>query len=140
MAVIERNHRGPDELDPFAVTMIEECEAFLAGRYAELLDSWGAVVPAWAWMNLVAHGDEVALRCAMEERTMAGWRQARAYLAAVILDAVDDGTIVLADLQREVLVPLELDVAVCRTAVHWTPGQLVRGLLRLLPEREVRWL
>lgn len=33
-----------------------ECEAFLGGRYLELLRSRGRAIPAWAWLNGVTHG------------------------------------------------------------------------------------
>ncbi|HTW10191.1 MAG TPA: hypothetical protein VME46_21995 [Acidimicrobiales bacterium] len=37
--------------------LVEECEAFLQGRSAELLGSRHEPVEAWAWVNQVAHAE-----------------------------------------------------------------------------------
>ncbi len=122
--------------DPEALTLIDECQAFLDGRFAELAGADGGYVPVWAWLNQLAHGTEVELRSAsagLAERT--GWAQATAFLAGELLDIVDSGRMSLADLQHDILVPLELDVLNARTTGLWTPGRLVRGVLRILPPR-----
>jgi hypothetical protein len=87
-------------------------------------------------MNLLAHGSLEDLRAdARQMADVRAWRKGRAFLAQELADLVDTGTASLADLQHDVLVPLELDVMACRTTDRWTPAQLVRGLLDVLPPR-----
>jgi hypothetical protein len=122
-----------------AAGMVEECEAFIDGRAAELAGARGAPVPVWAWMNLLAHGTEDDLR--YEATAPPGsdrWRQARAFVAAELVDRIDSGRVSLAEFQRDVLMPLELDVMSCRAADQWSPGQLAGGLLAALPDRSSR--
>lgn len=38
--------------------LVVECEAFLAGRYAQYLDTKNLRVPDWAWLNVLAHGSQ----------------------------------------------------------------------------------
>lgn len=108
---------------------VEECEAFLLGRYAELLESRSTAVPAWAWTNVLAHGDPDDLHRAAEDcpastTTSRGWRAARAYLASELLETAGrNGS--LADVQRQVLAPLELQLAARRDVRSWTPRQWV---------------
>ena len=51
--------------DPAARELVVECDAFVAGRDAEDLLARKRPVPAWAWVNLFAHGSESDLREAM---------------------------------------------------------------------------
>lgn len=123
--------------DPEGSTLIDECQAFLDGRSAQLAGADGGYVPVWAWLNHLAHGTEAELRSAADqlaERT--GWAQATSFLAGELLDIVDSGRMTLAQLQHDILVPLELDVLNARTTGLWTPGRLVRGVLRILPTRD----
>lgn len=124
--------------DPAAAVLIDECQAFLDGRFAELAGAGEGAVPVWAWLNLLAHGTEAELRAAA--RVLAdevGWAQARSFLAGEVIDVVDSGRATLTELQRDVLLPLELDVVGVRTG-RWTPGRLVRGVLALLPSTHAR--
>jgi hypothetical protein len=121
--------------------VVEDCEAFLAGRYVELCESRGEPVPVWAWLNLLAHGNEDDLRAAAGRRaTAVRWRQAQTFLAGELVDLVDAARVPLAAFQRDVLVPLELDVISCPGASRWLPGQLVSGLLGVLPDKGRRQL
>lgn len=94
-------------------------EALLEGRYVEYLERRGDRIPAWTWTNLLAHGTEEAIRRVATTRprpfgVVNVWRRARVYLASEVLDAAElAGS--LARVQREVLVPLELDL------VAWSP-------------------
>ena len=54
--------------DPLGRSLVAECEAFLAGRYAEHLTHLGRRIPVWAWTNLIAHGNEQDLRHALRPR------------------------------------------------------------------------
>jgi hypothetical protein len=95
--------------------LIAGCEAFLAGRYVEYLDSWGWLPPPWVWMNLLAHGTDAELARLAHARPEVScgrrlrWEQARRYLAGEVLDAAArHGS--LEALQTEVLVPLEFEL------------------------------
>jgi hypothetical protein len=113
-----------------AELLVREATAIIAGRYAEWATAAGRPVPVWAWMNLLAHGTEEALRTEAERLCGArGWRHARSAVAAEILDLADAGHIRLSEVQRDVLLPLELDVMACANAATWTPRELFAGLL-----------
>jgi hypothetical protein len=108
---------------------VEDSEAFLLGRYAERLESRASPVPSWAWTNVLAHGSLDDLRRAAEGggARRAGerrWWEGRAYLASELLETAGRrGS--LAEIQREVLVPLELWLAARRDVRSWTPGRWV---------------
>jgi hypothetical protein len=119
--------------------LVEECEAFIDGQAAELAGAWGMPVPVWGWMNLLAHGTEDELRDeATSHPGCDRWRQARAFVAGELVDLIDAGRVSLAEFQRDVLMPLELDVMSCRASDQWSPGQWAAGLLGALPERSSR--
>ena len=73
--------------------LVEDCEALLAGRLVELLECRKALVPAWAWTNLLAHGSvEQLSTVSLEEQIRGGgeyrqWREGRSYLATETLAA-----------------------------------------------------
>jgi hypothetical protein len=115
--------------------LIADCEAFLLGLYVERLESQRVAVPVWGWTNLLAHGNDAALRAAAAVTTHPGgadgWHAARARLAAELLRS---GT--LAELQRDVLAPLELRLASRPDVEGWGPRtwvDVVRAALRASP-------
>lgn len=119
--------------------MVEECEAFFAGTFVELCEERATPVPAWAWMNLLAHGTEDQLSVGITQHPSAGrWRHARAFLAGELLDVTDGGRPRLPEFQHDVLVPLELDVMSRPGADRWQPGQLVSVLLDAFPDKRSR--
>jgi hypothetical protein len=131
--------------DPGEGQLVAECEAFLAGALADTLAQVDGRVPVWTWMNLLAHGSAADLRAACvppPSPVLAGlpgdWRSARTFLAGEVLDLVDTGQTTLAALQREILVPLELDLGSRQAAARWRPGDLVTAVLAALPERSQR--
>ena len=95
-----------------------EFEAYLEGSYVTWLVSNGHSVPGWAWLNRVAHGQLEELRtmathlrrlpAAREE--VGAWQQVAAFLAKEVVAAAGDDEQLL-DLQRRVLVPIELHLA-----------------------------
>jgi hypothetical protein len=119
--------------------LVKECQAFLNGEFAEFGVPAGEPVPVWAWINLLAHGTEEQLR--REAIMPAGsdnWHRARSLLAdRVLADAVADGSS-LAEIQRDVLVPLELETISSRTAYRWDPPRLVIGVLGALSDADRR--
>lgn len=108
-------HRRPRTRKARAALLVEDCEAFYSGRLAERYEQRVLHVPAWSWMNLLAHGTEADL--ARAQRTVPDrydahgeWHEARSFLAGEILGLAGHcGS--LDELQRAVLIPLELDLA-----------------------------
>jgi len=124
--------------------LVAECEAVLAGSYAEQLRRRHCPTPPWAWMNVLAHGALEDLR-----RVSAGvgaggraeqWMAARAYLAGEVLGLVDQGVCTLDELQRDVLIPLELRLVGGALATQPVPGETVSAVLTELDaRRRSRW-
>jgi hypothetical protein len=116
--------------------LANECEAFLTGRYVELLAQRGVPIPAWAWTNLLAHGTEEQLRScpASIDSGASGsqpWCLARRYLAGEVLDlAHRNGP--LGKVQAKALVPLEARLVSSATASRSGPGDWVTDVLTAL--------
>jgi hypothetical protein len=116
---------GP-ETDP---DIGDECGLFLAGRYAEHFRTRQRHLPLWVWLNPLAHGtrDEIASWAAgaCDRPESREWSQAITFLAVCVLDMAGDDDPRLEDLQRDVLIPLEL-----RLAERWfermTPSRFVK--------------
>ena len=110
-----------------------ECELVLSGRYAPLLLAEGGIVPAWAWVGVLAHASEDDLQAwasavaADEDDELSGtaeWVEAVAFLAREIRAHIRSTSVTLDQLQRTKLVPLEL--ALMRgLGSPMGPGQLV---------------
>lgn len=97
--------------------LVEECEGFLAGR---LVDRLEGRVPVWAWTNLLAHGSEEDLRAETLQPWSDEWRIARASLASSLLVLASTyGP--LEEVQRRLLIPLELDLAARAEVAGWEP-------------------
>jgi hypothetical protein len=115
--MIGRRRKGEDGGDSAGgVTRVaDECEAFLSGRLALHLMATGQLVPTWIGINRLAHGtvdDVLALGTRSDANVRASeWSVAVAYLADLALDLTGDDPGRLRDLQRDVLVPAELDLA-----------------------------
>ena len=110
-------------------TIVLECEAFLDGTLAEYWDHKGVAVPPWAWLNLLAHGSEKQIRASIarpsrSRRASRSWRTARTYVAYALLTLID-AECTLADMQRSLLIPLELQMAELPEDVRWLPRQWV---------------
>lgn len=135
-----RGRRGRGEWrggrTPGGRQLVGECRAFLAGRYAERLVSRQVPVPPWAWMNRLAHGSMADIRATDARlgarRDPERWGEARAYLAGEVLAAAGDDPEVLTTLQRDVLVPIELEVASTPTCAVLGPGCVVSRVLSAL--------
>jgi hypothetical protein len=107
--------------------LVQECEAFLEGTLAEHLDERGIVVPVWAWTNLLAHGGPEQITdcvCSPDHlrRSDRDWSVARALVAFEIFDLMEAGYL-LEDLQQDVLIPLELEMASRPEVSRWAPRQ-----------------
>lgn len=121
--------RRPQHPDGPAETLVDECEALLSGRGAELVWDRGESVPVWGWVNLLAHGSVDDLRAATREHPTEDWIEARSYLAEELLRLVDGGLTSLESLQRDVLVPLELEAMREEATELVRPAQIVMRVL-----------
>lgn len=103
--------RGPGRAKP-GEGLGDECEAWLAGRWAEHLDTRHQAVPSWAWLNQVAHASEEALQTMSQppEKNPRDdqWSWLRACVAEALIKRASERGVTVADLQRSVLVPIEL--------------------------------
>lgn len=99
--------------------LCSEAEAVVRGTYAQHLESLGRTVPSWAWINALAHGSEGELSALAGAGDLSGrrgsggaeWGGAVSFLAADLSTLASLGNRGVTALQREVLVPLELDLA-----------------------------
>jgi hypothetical protein len=113
--------------------LAEDAEAFLSGDLAERFVRRYEPVPVWAWTNLLAHAAGERLRDERGATSPRGpaayhqWRAARSYLAAEVLDLAD-ACGPLAELQRGLLLPLELRLAECPAVECWLPQHWVAGV------------
>lgn len=118
--------------DPQVEELIQDLEAFLAGRYLDHLTTHALAVPTWAWLNKAAHGTEQELRhwyaVKLVLHPASAWEAAAHYMVAEVLDALDAGWS-LDELQREVLVPFESVVASDPDRA-WTPGGLAQDVVK----------
>lgn len=98
--------------------------------------------PAWAWLNLLAHGSEedIAAVAAGESEpprstsATSVWRQALAFMAQELVNQATRQGRPLAELQRSTLVPLELELAGPRAPTSMKPAALVTSVLRALTD------
>ena len=101
-----------------AEVLADETEAFLSGRLVELYLERGIAVPAWAWLNAVAHRSDAQLAAMVlagrPERValdLGRWYDARLTLAVVVLDIARYSHEEITELQHEALIPLEIRLA-----------------------------
>ncbi|MDA8035017.1 MAG: hypothetical protein M0T71_12740 [Actinomycetota bacterium] len=114
-----------------------DCEAYLAGTFAERAARERSSVPAWALLNSVAHGDLEQIRAAAAGRgprlaaLPLGWAHASRQLAGEVAAYVGDDEARLSALQLSVLIPYELELirehgdgGDLRIAVAWARAAL----------------
>lgn len=130
-----RRRRG-DRSEAIFREVVEDCEAFLAGRLVELLECRKALVPPWAWTNLLAHGSVEQLRTvSLEEHFRSGdeyreWREGRSYLATETLAAARSfGPLLVV---QKALISLELSLAAHPASNMSSPPQWVAHVEALL--------
>jgi hypothetical protein len=105
-----------------------ECELYLTGRYGGHLEDRALPRPVWVWLNPLAHGTAAELAAVTAEpgdHTGGSWASAQQFLAGEVLAVVEHDPERLRTLQRDVLVPFELELA-----ADWfttpTPSDVVR--------------
>jgi len=118
--------------------LVAECEEFLFGRYAQYLRDESRPVPTWAWLNVLAHGNEedIAALAASEPPRRSSpdtvWQEALAFLAQELMNEATRRGLPLASLQRSTLVPLELELAGRWGPVCVQPVEFVSSVLTAL--------
>ena len=120
----------------------DECDAYLAGRLAFYLRELGRPVPPVAWLNTVVHATPAELAVLAHEadgtdRPMA-WRRTVGYLARTLLERSRETGQRVDWLQKDLLLPLELELIGDAAAAQLDSADMVRlALARLyeMPER-----
>ncbi|HVM54136.1 MAG TPA: hypothetical protein VM262_13135 [Acidimicrobiales bacterium] len=109
--------------------LADECEAYLAGRLVEALRHHGTFAPVWTWLNEAAHAGETQIRQRAEKSLPVDAdveTRTRSAVARAVLGAL--GQRELHVLQRDLLVPLELRLAVAELS----PRRLIELVGRAL--------
>lgn len=103
--------------------------SFWNGRYADHLLQRGQAVPAWAWVNALAHGSTL-LVASLATATppapdltdaVSSWMRARKAMALAVMELVSREGIRLRELQLQVLVGIELELAAMDGVVNRGP-------------------
>ncbi len=126
--------RKEARLPNLANDLVAECEAFLSGAYLRYLVDRCREIPAWVWINDLAHGDEAEVRrAAARSNDRSDPHSLIVDIAREILVAVDEGNITLKALQRRTLIPLELALADrCDLAVPTDSAAFTRVLKEVI--------
>lgn len=136
-----------DPVESSASELALECEALLAGRYADHLRRQGRWAPAWAWVNVLAHAteEELAVAAAGGDRDQAPeppgaheWRKALTFLADDVLCYVEARGITLRQLQLSTLIPLELELMGRGDGPTLNPGQLAGTVMAAVHQHPSR--
>lgn len=116
---------------PLDATVVGEAEVVLEGRVVDELWAAGVPIPAWAWLNALAHrpmseiGDLIGVAC---DQPGDRWADA---LVDIALDLGRTGFAEAAVIQADLLLPAELELLAGREQPDG-PGQLARAVRRRL--------
>jgi len=126
--------QAPEEPEDQGTGMGEECEAWLAGRWAEYRADHGEPVPRWAWLNQVAHAPEPSLRAMARVQDFRDdhWWRLRGCVAESLLKEAADKGVTAGELQRSVLVPIESALFSDESLYHFGDAQLMIRILAAL--------
>ena len=122
--------------------LVSETQQFLDGRLHDVAFASGDDVPAWVWLSAIAHGDALNLEHAknwlsdhQEVRpVLNGWDRVLQHLTKWLLETSEAIGCPTSDLQRSLLVPLEL--AVTMTPVG--PATMCRLVNAMLLDAKTR--
>ncbi len=123
-------HRRRDVQPTPVSDVVVEATRLLTGRARQAYPPERGA-PAWAAVNLLAHATAPELRGVAGQRTAdqgAGFAAALSYLAAALLSSAPSAGELL-EVQRELLVPLELDLLGSAVPSPATLGQLTALLI-----------
>jgi hypothetical protein len=131
MRIWYRRRRNKGAEDPRYVAT--ECEAFLQGTYVEYLRSTGSIIPGWAWLNVLAHSTEGEIRCLSDSIAPlddalaheAQWQSLQCFLAGETLGLASATGRSVAEIQRSILVDVELALAREGERRQLTPSYVV---------------
>jgi hypothetical protein len=132
-----RTNREPEHRENLDLKLVAECEEFLKGRLAEQWAKEDRHVPAWAWINVLAHGSASRLETLRDGELGAlragepSWNQALSFLASAVIGAAQAAGCRIDKLQHDVLVPLELELL---TSTAPSPHELVDVVVGTLNE------
>jgi hypothetical protein len=109
-----RRH-GPKQSDSI---LVSETQQFLNGHLLDVAFESGGDVPAWVWLSTLAHGDAPILERAQSwlsdhqgmRPELNGWGRVLQHLTRRLLETSEAIGCPPSDLQRSLLVPLELAV------------------------------
>lgn len=141
------SHSREDPVESAAAELTRECEALLAGGYAEHLRAQGRWAPPWAWVNALAHGtaDQLATIATGAAGDRPGeatgtkeWRVALSFLAEDVLRHVRSTGTTLRQVQRSKLIPLELHLMRREEGRALNPGQLAGTVLAAVHDHPSR--
>ena len=127
--------------------LVEESAGFVMGRLPGCLAEDHQPIPTWARINPLAHGDETTLHeiaanrpsdSTLSERE---WRKALSYLASEVELSRAHAGVSLLEVQREVLIPVELSLVKepC-DGVGTGPRDVVRSVVHALEKYRSGWL
>lgn len=87
--------------------LVNECEAFLSGTYAAYLQAQRMPVPAWAWINRLAHGTQADIERLAANDNGDTPEALTSCIAAHLIAVTHQRGISLDSLQHNNLIPLE---------------------------------
>lgn len=102
-----RDAEAEVEMEVVTAGVADACQAYLSGSYRQLLEESGQAVPAWAWINRLAHGDRSsieALAVAPDDGTPAALVASVARMLLVVSGRRGRS---LVSVQQQRLIPLE---------------------------------
>jgi hypothetical protein len=100
--------------------LVNETEQFLAGQYLEVAFAREGDLPTWVWLSTIAHGNEDQLSRAEDwlseheglHPELRSWGRVLQHISRQMLDTAAFIGCSVSELQRNLLVPLELAVAI----------------------------
>lgn len=126
----------PDE------TLVLEAQCFLDGNYLDIAFSDNRDVPVWAWISIIAHGERESVEHAATWLTdhegvrpeFDMWGRVLQNIARQVLNVASFPRCSLGDIQRELLIPLELTIIMTPVG----PTTLYRLVSSMLADMKTR--
>jgi len=130
---------APAAPDSFCTGVGDECEAFLAGQLAAHFLNRHRPIPPVAWLNRVVHAtaNELAILAVGTSDTFqpGTWARAVSYLARIVQERARETGRPVNEIQRELLLPLELELIGDPESVKLDAADLIRMALARIYEQ-----
>jgi hypothetical protein len=134
------NHRRNEP--PHGEILASEAEQFLSGSLLDVAFTSGSEVPAWIWLSAIAHGDESRLARIQNwlsdhqgfRPELNGWGRVLQHLSTRLLETSEAMGCAPSDLQRSLLIPLELAVTITPVG----PATMCRLVSAMLSDARTR--